>query len=112
MQASRNAGNSRRSPVRRRGISKRFTTRNALQEPVTLGIELVRGPFRYLSGGWRFEQLGDAGSKVSLELEFEFASRATDIIFGRFFENTCNSLVDAFTARASQMYSGSETKLP
>jgi ribosome-associated toxin RatA of RatAB toxin-antitoxin module len=92
--------------MHRRGISKRFRTRNELQENVALGIELVGGPFRHLSGGWRFQQLGDAGSKVSLELEFEFESRTTDIIFGRFFENTCNSLVDSFTKRAAQIYGG------
>jgi len=92
--------------LHRRGISKRFRTRNALQQDVALGIELVGGPFRRLSGGWRFEQLGEAGSKVSLELEFEFDSRATDIVFGRFFENTCNSLVDSFTQRAAAMYGG------
>lgn len=90
--------------LHRRGISKRFRTRNALQENVSLGIELLGGPFRHLSGGWRFQQLGDAGSKVSLELEFEFESRATDMIFGRFFESTCNSLVNSFTDRAAQMY--------
>jgi ribosome-associated toxin RatA of RatAB toxin-antitoxin module len=92
--------------LHRRGISKRFRTRNALHENVSLGIELVGGPFRHLSGGWSFQQLGDAGSKVSLELEFEFENRATDIIFGRFFENTCNSLVDSFTERAAKMYAG------
>lgn len=92
--------------LHRRGISKRFRTRNALQENVSLGIELLGGPFRRLSGGWQFQQLGDAGSKVSLELEFEFESRATDLIFGRFFESTCNSLVDSFTDRAAQMYLG------
>ena len=92
--------------LHRRGISKRFRTRNALDENVSLGIELVGGPFRHLSGGWTFLQLGDAGSKVSLELEFEFESRATDVIFGRFFENTCNSLVDSFTERAAKMYAG------
>ena len=90
--------------LHRRGISKRFRTRNALLENVSLGIELVGGPFRHLSGGWSFEQLGDSGSKVSLELEFEFENRATDLIFGRFFENTCNSLVDSFTQRAAKMY--------
>lgn len=90
--------------LHRRGISKRFRTRNVLENNVALGIELVHGPFSYLSGGWRFQQLGDAGSKVSLELEFEFESRTTDIVFGRFFENTCNSLVDAFTDRASKIY--------
>ena len=87
-----------------RGISKRFRTRNALTENEALGIELVGGPFRALSGGWLFQPLGDAGSKVSLELKFEFESRATDIIFGRFFENICNKLVDSFTQRAAQIY--------
>lgn len=90
--------------LHRHGISKRFRTRNALHEGMALGIELVGGPFRMLSGGWQFQQLGDAGSKVSLELEFEFENRATDIVFGRFFENTCNSLVDSFTLRAAQIY--------
>lgn len=92
----------------RGGISKRFRTRNALQENVALGIELVGGPFRHLSGGWLFHQLGDAGSKVSLDLEFEFDSRTMDIIFGRFFEETCNSLVDSFTQRAAQKLSRGE----
>lgn len=92
--------------LHRRGISKRFRTRNALQENVSLGIELVGGPFRHMSGGWQFQQLGDSGSKVELELEFEFENRATDIIFGRFFESTCNSLVDSFTRRAAQIYGG------
>lgn len=87
-----------------RGISKRFRTRNPLRENEALGIELVGGPFRALSGGWQFQGLGDAGCKVSLELEFEFESRATDVIFGRFFENICNKLVDSFTRRAAQIY--------
>lgn len=89
-----------------RGISKRFRTRNALTENEALGIELVGGPFRALSGGWTFRQLGDAGCKVALDLSFEFESRATDVIFGRFFENTCNALVDSFTLRAAEMFSG------
>ena len=62
------------------------------------------GPFRHLEGGWRFEPLGDEGCKVSLELDFEFESRMVDMLFGSFFEDTCNSLVDAFTARAADIY--------
>jgi ribosome-associated toxin RatA of RatAB toxin-antitoxin module len=87
-------------------ISKRLRTRNVLKENESLGIALVGGPFRHMSGGWTFRQLSDAGSKVELELQFEFESRATDIIFGRFFENTCNSLVDSFTQRAAKIYAG------
>jgi ribosome-associated toxin RatA of RatAB toxin-antitoxin module len=87
-------------------ISKKFRTRNVLKENESLGIALVGGPFRHMSGGWTFLQLGDAGSKVELDLQFEFESRATDIIFGRFFENTCNSLIDSFTQRAAKIYAG------
>jgi ribosome-associated toxin RatA of RatAB toxin-antitoxin module len=87
-------------------ISKRFRTRNVLRENESLGIALVGGPFLHMSGGWIFQQLGDAGSKVTLDLEFEFDKRATDVIFGRFFEHTCNHLVDSFTTRAAQIYAG------
>lgn len=87
-------------------ISKRFRTRNVLKENESLGIALVGGPFKHMSGGWIFQQLGGAGSKVELDLQFEFESRATDVIFGRFFENTCNSLVDSFTQRAAKIYAG------
>ena len=87
-------------------ISKKFRTRNALIKDESLGIALVGGPFKHMSGGWTFEQLGDAGCKVELDLQFEFESRAIDVIFGRFFENTCNSLVDSFTQRAARIYAG------
>lgn len=85
-------------------LSKRFRTRNVFREAEFLGIELVGGPFRHLSGGWQFMQLGATGSKVGLELEFEFENRATDVIFGRFFEHTCSALIDAFTRRAADVY--------
>lgn len=87
-------------------ISKKFRTRNALVENESLGIALVGGPFKHMSGGWTFQQLGKTGCKVELDLEFEFESRAVDVIFGRFFEHTCNSLVDSFTQRAAKIYAG------
>ena len=78
-----------------------------LTENEALGIELVDGPFRHMSGGWTFQALGDKGCKVSLELEFEFESRATDMVLGRFFERTCNALVNSFTERAASMFAES-----
>ena len=85
-------------------ISRRFRTRNTMQPSESMRLELVSGPFRHLAGGWRFQQLGDTGSKVSLHMEFEFNSRTLDSMIGRFFEGICNSLVDAFTQRANRIY--------
>lgn len=92
--------------LRRGRISKRFRTRNVFRENESLEIALVGGPFRHMEGGWTFVQLGETGSKVALDLEFEFESRATDVIFGRFFEHTCNALVDSFTQQAAKIYAG------
>ena len=92
--------------LHRGGISKRFRTRNVFAANESLGIELVGGRFRHMSGGWTFQQLGEAGSKVVLNMEFEFENRATDVIFGRFFENTCNALVDSFPEQAARIYAG------
>ncbi len=90
--------------LQRGGVRKSFRTRNTLQPGLAMGIALVGGPFRHLAGGWVFEQLGDDGSKVSLDLEFEFENRVLESLFGRYFESTCNSLIDSFTQRANEIY--------
>lgn len=92
--------------MQRGKISKKFRTRNANDPPRRIDIALVDGPFRHLQGRWVFEQLNDAGSKVELNLSFEFASSTIDVVLGRFFENTCNSLIEAFSRRADELYGG------
>jgi ribosome-associated toxin RatA of RatAB toxin-antitoxin module len=90
--------------LRKGAVSRKFTTRNTPTANSSIDIALVGGPFRRLSGGWRFREIGNTGCEVSLELEFAFDSMLVDMMFGSFFEDTCNSLVDAFTQRATQVY--------
>jgi ribosome-associated toxin RatA of RatAB toxin-antitoxin module len=90
--------------LRRGDISKHFRTRNTASAKEAIDMQLVDGPFRHLSGRWTFAQLGTSGSKVALDIEFEFANPVIDTLFGSFFEDTCNSLVDAFTRRADDVF--------
>jgi ribosome-associated toxin RatA of RatAB toxin-antitoxin module len=90
--------------LQRGGINKSFTTRNTNCGSESIGLALLGGPFKHLDGGWTFHALGDQGCKVALSLEFEFESFLVDAMFGSFFEDTCNSLVDAFTCRARDIY--------
>ena len=85
-------------------ISRRFRTRNTMTPFERMDLALMGGPFRHLAGGWGFKQLGDLGSKVTLDLDFEFDSRTLDLMIGRYFEEICNKLVDAFTQRAVVIY--------
>ena len=86
------------------GLRRSFRTRNRMREYDAIDMELVEGPFSHLSGGWHFTALDHLGCKVSLEVEFEVRSRATNQLLGRYFEQICNSLVDAFVRRAEDIY--------
>lgn len=90
--------------LHRGGIRKRFRTRNTATGSSAIDMALIGGPFKHLDGGWRFQALGDAGCKVTLDIEFEFSVAIVDRVFGTFFEDVCNRLVDAFTQRADVVY--------
>lgn len=93
----------------RGGFHKAFTTRNALESGRSIVIALDHGPFRHLEGHWRFEDLGPDGSKVTLNMEFEFAGAVLDLMAGPIFHEICNSLIAAFTRRATALYAKSGT---
>lgn len=86
------------------GVDKSFTTCNRNQGHKMIEMRLVEGPFQRLEGFWRFTPLGDDGCKVSLDLEFEFASRMLSIVVGPVFSQVANSLVDSFQQRAVAVY--------
>ncbi len=85
------------------GMSKSFTTRNRLQPNKMIELHLVDGPFKHLQGFWRFDEHED-GCLVSFDLEFEFAGGLLSMLLGPIFENVTNSMVDAFSDRAKQLY--------
>jgi len=86
------------------GLHKSFTTLNRLQHNKMIEIRLVSGPFRRLEGFWRFDGLGEDGSKVSLDLEFEFSGRLLSMTFGPVFGQIANSMLDAFVRRAESVH--------
>ena len=87
------------------GVAKTFTTINVLERPHRISMRLVDGPFRRLCGQWNFYQLGADGSKVSLHLEFQFASRLLSSAFARGFGAIAESQVNDFCKQAEQVYS-------
>lgn len=88
----------------RSGIEQTITTRNDLHAPECIEMSLVKGPFKRLNGRWRFTPMGEGACKVSLEMEFDFASRILGMAFGKVFQQIAGQLVDAFSERANQLY--------
>lgn len=90
--------------VARGGIHQSFTTRNVLERPERLELELVKGPFHHLRGEWRFQALGDDACKIHLHIEFDFSNRLVSMAFGPVFKQVCESMLDAFVKRARQLH--------
>lgn len=87
------------------GVSQAFVTRNQLQPPQQMTLELVDGPFKFLRGVWRFQALNNSACKVIFELEFELQNRLLGMAIGKLFESIGSKQVDALCARAKQIYS-------
>jgi ribosome-associated toxin RatA of RatAB toxin-antitoxin module len=85
-------------------LQTEFTTRNSLQQDAQINMQLLHGPFRDLTGVWRFDAIGDRGSRVNFRVEFEFKNRLTAAAFNAVFETLCGSVVDAFVVRAQKVY--------
>lgn len=83
-------------------LKAEFATRNRLRRPEEIAMVLAEGPFEHLEGAWRFQALGDEGCRITLSLQFKFASRLKDLLMGPAFEALCNELVDAFVRRARE----------
>lgn len=94
-----------------RGLSRSFTTSNRLQKDKLIKISLINGPFKHLEGYWSFEAT-PRGSKISLNLEFEFSTRLLALAFSPIFEKVANTLVQAFSNRAQQVYGDRKFKNP
>ncbi len=88
-------------------LHKSFTTLNRISRGEFIAMHLVDGPFKRLDGLWRFTAVGDGGCRVSLALEFEFASRLLRLAIGPIFIQITNTMVDAFVKRADEVYGGS-----
>jgi ribosome-associated toxin RatA of RatAB toxin-antitoxin module len=90
--------------MERAGIRQSFTTRNVMQRPDWMSLELVHGPFKQLDGLWTFTAIGTAGTRIELGMKFEFANPVASMLFGRAFEQSVGELIDAFVARARTIH--------
>jgi len=86
------------------GIKQSFTTLNETRPGEAMDMHLVEGPFRTFEAGWRFTPLGAQACQIDFRLRYEFASRALDALLGPLFNGIADTMVEAFTRRAGELY--------
>jgi len=86
------------------GLRYSFTTRNLLNPPESMLMELVDGPFKSFEARWHFQALNAFACKASLDMHFEFKSGLLDFALKSLFDTSCKNLVNAVCRRADQLY--------
>lgn len=89
--------------LRKAGLSYQFVTRNQLQEPGLIELELEDGPFEHLRGRWLFTPLREDASKVEMQLDFAISGIKGKAL-GGLFSQVAGNMVDSFCQRAEQVY--------
>ena len=86
------------------GIKVALVTRNELNAPEYMKLQLERGPFKHLTGEWHFQPLGDSACKVSLSLTFEPENKLLGKAVSGLMSQLGGQLVNKFCQRAEQIY--------
>ena len=86
-------------------LSETFTTQ-VLMDPEDLKIDVkyIDGPFKHLDNQWRFTDLGNCSCEISFMVDYELKSKMLALAAGAVFEIAFGRFVDAFEARANEIY--------
>jgi len=85
-------------------IRQSFTTENTMQPGRTIEMRLVEGPFKSLTGRWRFEPITQHSCNVRLDLHFEFRNKILKLALGKTIHHILETLVDSFIRRAGEIH--------
>ena len=82
-----------------------FTTRVTLDhEALTILVEYLDGPFKYLENRWNFHAAGDKACDIEFYIAYEFRSRSMQFLMGGMFDRAFSKFAEAFEQRADTVY--------
>jgi coenzyme Q-binding protein COQ10 len=87
-----------------KGLRESFTSRVTKVRPLTLRVDYVDGPLKFLNNDWAFRDAKGGGCEVDFTVDFAFKSRIFEVLAGQVFDRALRKMIDAFIARAEVVY--------
>ena len=84
-------------------LSERYTSLVKLTPNTRVDVDYQTGPFKYLDNYWVFKELGPSSTEVEFYIDFQFKSFLKQKAISSVFDNSADSLMDAFEKRAKLM---------
>lgn len=90
-------------------LREKFTSRVEKQRPERIKVHYVDGPMRDLDNVWQFRALEEGGCEVEFLVTFTFRNAVFERLAGQYFDRAFRKMVNAFEARAEQLYGSSSS---
>ncbi len=84
-------------------IREKFASRVTLVRPGSIHVDYLDGPMRYMNNDWRFEAAPNGGCTIDFLVDFEFKSKALQLVMAALFNEVAHRMVSAFEARAQKV---------
>lgn len=85
-------------------VREKFHSKVTVRKPDHIHVEYLEGPMKYLSNHWRFIEEQDGSCTIDFFVDFEFKNIVLQNLMGLFFEKAVRKMVEAFEARAEDLY--------
>jgi len=92
-----------------KSLREKFTSRVIKERPNFLRVQYADGPLRDLDNQWHFAPYGEESCTVDFSVDFTFKNRVFETIAGQYFDRAFRRMVEAFEARAAELYGSSNS---
>ncbi len=86
-------------------VNWKFTTKNNYKANKVIELKLVDGPFSHLEGHWKFDEIDEFNTQVTLYLEYKFDNKLIEMSIKPVFSNIMSSILDSFISEAFKLKS-------
>ncbi|WP_343612284.1 type II toxin-antitoxin system RatA family toxin [Novosphingobium sp.] len=84
-------------------LREKFTSKVVKERPNIITVHYVDGPMRDLDNRWEFRDV-DGGCELDFNVTFSFRNALFESIAGQYFDRAFRKMVEAFEARAADLY--------
>lgn len=84
-------------------LREKFTSKVVKERPNIITVQYVDGPMRDLDNRWEFRDV-EGGCELDFKVTFSFRNALFESIAGQYFDRAFRKMVEAFEARAADLY--------
>lgn len=89
---------------------ERFTSRVHFLRPKHIEVEYMKGPMRHLHNRWIFKDIKGGSCEVDFYVDFSLKTKLLEKIVEQFFQRALVKMINAFEARADDLYGGEKRR--